>query len=110
MHADSQSWRLKSAHLRPLFRAIADLGLEERLAEHAETRQPGAAYMGSLRAAFEFTRLVEALKERRFGDSAGMAAACPAIWPHIVRFGSEAAFKRLKTALPGPSARGKGAR
>jgi succinoglycan biosynthesis protein ExoO len=109
MHPNSQSWRLSSAHLRPLFKAIADLGLEERLAEHAETRQAGAAYMGSLRAAFDFTRLVEALKERRLSDAAGMAAACPAIWPHIVRFGSEAVFKRLKSSLPGSSAKGKGA-
>jgi succinoglycan biosynthesis protein ExoO len=99
MHRHSQSWRLKPAHFEPLFQAIADTGLEGRLARDPKTRKAGAAYMSSLRAAYDFTRLVEAIKQRRFKAAISLAACRPAIWPHMPRFGGEAAIKRLRKML-----------
>lgn len=98
MHPASQSWRLKAAHLQQLHDMIADERLAERFGSQSEIAAAARAYVASFDRAAQFVGMVDAVKARNFRRAAGIAAAHPAIWPLILRFGAAAARKRLTGA------------
>lgn len=96
MRPGSVSWRLKTEHLQQIRRGIEASRFGERFAGNAEVIAAVHAFERSLNRAAAFTTVVERAKAGNYAGALKIAASCCNIWPLIARFGSAAAFKRVK--------------
>lgn len=92
----SQSWRLSTQQVERLLDVHRQARLEEAFRGEARTLAAANRYGQALERAQRFLGVVGAVKSGRFGNALWRSFCDPHLWPMLVRFGSQAAGRRLR--------------
>jgi hypothetical protein len=93
--AGSLSWRLEADHIHRLLRAYDELGLECRFSDNEELKDAAVSYAEALRRAAVAATVIDEAKSHHWQRAMRLGAVHPEAWTLLLRFGSEAVWKRI---------------
>lgn len=95
MRQGSLSWRINADHVSRLLGAHHALSVDERFADNPQVLAAAHRYERALHRADEFLAIVADAKSGRLTRALSRSVTSPHLWPLLVRFGAEAAGRRL---------------
>jgi succinoglycan biosynthesis protein ExoO len=92
----SQSWRLSNEHMTRLMQAHQRTLRDLDILGSPEAQVAGRDFTRALTRSTDFVRIVTLAKQGAVGQALSTAIANPAVWPLLVRQGTDAVTKRIR--------------